>query len=159
MQPNFKSLIACSIFPFPSYQHHSSFYTQEHPVKKCSILAPHDVPQFGDNVEMNLGTLDTKSSKSFVSNLVVFHDKVCPHHVDVQTCWHTIKLLGVMMKQRKKRICFFPQVSLFMAGGAHHKLTSSAFADTNFATRFWSHQFRCRRKSPAERKNMMRRKE
>jgi hypothetical protein len=46
-----------------------------------------------------------------------------------------------------------------MAGGAHHKLTSSAFADTNFATRFWSHKFRCRRKSPAERKNMMRRKE
>ncbi len=88
MQPNFKSLIACSIFPFPSYQHHSSFYTQEHPVKKCSILAPHDVPQFGDNVEMNLGTLDTKSSRVLFQTLLCFTTKFA--HI----MW-TYKLVGI----------------------------------------------------------------
>lgn len=106
MQPNFKSLIACSIFPFPSYQHHSSFYTQEHPVKKCSILAPHDVPQFGDNVEMNL-VLWILNHQEFCFKLCCVSRQSLPTSCGRTNLLAYNKIVGCDDEAKKKKDLFF----------------------------------------------------
>jgi hypothetical protein len=148
MQANFKSLIACSTFPFHHIASLESLYSRASS-EKVFHLGPTWCPSVWLQCSDESCTLDTKSSR------VLFQTLLCSTTKFAHIMW-TYKLVGIRKivgcddEAKKKKDLFFSLSFSFHGRRCSSEATRSAFADTNFGSTFWSHTFWCRRKSPAE---------